>query len=221
MEYQIERLHIYGDENPRSGLKNKVKRINFSEKLKVPNPITGEMDSKPLKPFMVNQLQIVFERDNMILSPYDEVLYKQLIDYEVEAINANGTPKFTSKEEHFVDALGLAYLAMVLEFKDLTGVMQDVKSTTEIKISHKQLGNAKAFVDSAIRSNIDNRVIDYYEKTDFTERPGERQQWIKMETDYRGSARGMSSTGKFGSSNGSSWGSRSPGGSSGRGGFGR
>lgn len=25
-EYQIERLHIYGDEHPQTGLKNKVKR---------------------------------------------------------------------------------------------------------------------------------------------------------------------------------------------------
>lgn len=103
------------------------------------DPITGEKENKAMKPFMVSQLQIAFERENLILSPYDEVLYKQLIDYEVEKIGANGNPTFTSKNEHFVDALGLAYLAMAMEFKELTGVLKDIDVSSKIHISNVNL----------------------------------------------------------------------------------
>ena len=186
-EYQIERLHIYGDENPKSGLKNKVKRWQFSNKLDVMDPITKEVEKKPLKPFMVNQLQIAFERDRMILSPYDNVLSKQLVDYEVEKITEAGIPKYTSENEHFVDALGLAYLAMVLEFKNLTGVIQDVKTTSDFKISHKQIGGTgfKSLVET--RVSTDNRITDFYQNTDFSELRGDRQSWVKVDMDYRSS----------------------------------
>ena len=78
-EYQLERLHIYGEEHPETGLKQKVVGWSFSNKVKVIDPATGEKNDKPMKPFMVSQLQIAFERENLILSPYDEVLYLSLI----------------------------------------------------------------------------------------------------------------------------------------------
>ena len=56
----------------------------------------------------------------------------------------SGVPKYTSENEHFVDALGLAYLAMVLEFKDLTGMIQEPEVTPEFVISHKQIGGMAA-----------------------------------------------------------------------------
>lgn len=128
-EYQIERLHIYGDEHPESGLKHKVVRRHFKQSLEILDPITQEIDKKPLKQFMVNQLQIAFERDYMILSPFDEVLHKQLIDYEViKRSSSTNDPIFTNINEHFVDALGLAYLAFVLEFPDLTNVIKTQES---------------------------------------------------------------------------------------------
>lgn len=139
-----------------------------------------------MKPFMVSQLQIAFERENLILSPYDELLYKQLIDYEVDKIGANGNPTFTSKNEHFIDALGLAYLAMVLEFKDLTGVVQDLETTSNFSISKKNLirqdsGSARTRMD-----NVPQEIKDFYENTDFREVPGERQQWVKTNfSEYR------------------------------------
>lgn len=139
------------------------------------DPITKEIEKKPLKPFMVNQLQIAFERDKIVLSPYDTVLSKQLIDYEVDKITEAGVPKYTSENEHFVDALGLAYLAMVLEFKDLTGVVQDIKVSSEFHISNKKIGGANISGISQTRATADNRISDFYEKTDFNDLPGDRQ----------------------------------------------
>lgn len=80
-EYQIERLHIYGDEHPESGLKVKVKRWQFATTIDIMDPVTKELEKKPMKPFMVNQLAAAFEQDRIILSPYDEILHKQLIDW--------------------------------------------------------------------------------------------------------------------------------------------
>ena len=206
-EYCIERLHIYGDEHPETGLKNKVKGWQFANKVDVFDPITGEKEAKPMKPFMVNQLQIAFERGNMILSPWDDVIYKQLIDYEVEKITQSGVPVFTSKDEHYIDALGLAYLAMVLEFKKLTGVIQDFETATKTEIMpNTHLINPAAFQTQDLRSDVLPEVREFYKNTDFRERRGERQSWVKLDS-HQGA---MKPSNKFGAGK-SSWGSRSPG----------
>lgn len=200
-EYQIERLHIYGEENPHTGLRNKVKRWQFKQSIDIQDPVTFQIHKEPMKPFMITQLQIVFDRDKMILSPFDEVLHKQLVDYEVEKIGANGNPVFTSVNEHFVDALGLAYLAFVLEFPDLTNVIKKPEATTIIESSPVQLGGAglnklfHSIETSAVASGF-KAVLDY----DPTELPGDRPTMVKVPVSYRS-----------GSSTGGSWGSRASG----------
>lgn len=208
-EYQIERLHIIGEERPATGLRNKVKRMNFKQSLEIVDPITFETTKQPMKPFMVTQLQIAFERDLMMLSPFDEVLHKQLIDYSVEKISANGNPVFTSENEHFVDALGLAYLAMVLEFKDLTNMIKEPETSTKISFSSKTIGNANLhqMFEEAENKSINN---SYFTPPSYdpTERRGDRPSQYKVPLGYRKK-----------SAYSVSWGTRSSGGRSG--GFGR
>ena len=205
-EYQLERLHIYGDEHPQSGLKNKLKGWSFSNKVDVYDPITGEKDSKPMKPFMVNQLQIAFERNNLMLSPWDDIIYKQLIDYEVEKMSASGIPSFSSKDEHYIDALGLAYLAMVLEFKKLTGVIEDLQTTSKMELlTNVHLTGPQGVYGQDARKNVPAEVQEFYEKTDFRERRGERQSWVKL-NDYQGALNPKH--GGYGSGHSSGWGSR-------------
>lgn len=178
-EYQIERLRIYGDEHPETGLQYKVKGFSFSEKIEVPDPVSGELNSKPMKPFMVTQLEIAFSRDRLMLSKYDEVLYKQLIDYEVVRIGVNGVPVYTDKNEHFVDALGLAYLAMVMEFKDLTGVISDFKSSTTVLTSDNNPLVKMANMDVAAAQNrFTPEMKEYYDNYDPEDLPGDRQVWV-------------------------------------------
>lgn len=198
-------MHIIGEERPTTGLKNKVKRMNFKQTLDITDPITYEITKQPMKPFMVTQLQIAFERDRMMLSPFDETLHKQLIDYCVEKIGANGQPVFTSVNEHFVDALGLAYLAMVLEFPQLTDMIKEIEVTSKIEFSKTSIGNTGL-----------NRIFDEIENTAFNNKPEQ----FKIDTsDRRGDRQSqfkvpLYSSKSFGRG---SWGSRS---SSGRGGFG-
>lgn len=150
-EYLIERLHIIGEEQPHTGLKNKVKGFQFSEKLDIENPVTGEVTKEHFKPFMVSQLQITLERRKLIMSPFDEVLHKQLVDYEVVRVSS-GRPVFSNVNDHFVDALGLAHLAFVLEFPEIINVVQKFKTSTKILSTPKTLG--------------ENRMKENIEKTE-------------------------------------------------------
>lgn len=197
-EYQIERLHIIGEKRPSTGLKNKVKGWQFKNVIDVINPVTKETTREPIKPFMVNQLQIAFEREKMILSPFDEVLHKQLVDYEVVRQGQNG-PVFTSENEHFIDALGLAYLAFVLEFSDLTDSIKKPEHSSKIVHTKSQLGQGRL---KAALKEIEMPQTPEVKKVlnhDPTELRGDRPTWVKVNEGYR------SSMGRSG------WGSRSGG----------
>ena len=177
-DYQIERLHIYGDEHPYSGLKNKVVGWQFKNTLDVIDPVKRTMTKENLKPFMVNQLALAFERERIMLSPFDENLHKQLVAYCVERITEAGLPKYTSKNEHFVDALGLAYLAFVLKFPDITQGIKKIENSSKIEHSQVQLGVTSTHDLSAPISNPWKNLNQIGK--DPGERRGDYQQWVKV-----------------------------------------
>lgn len=183
-EYQIERLHIIGDENPSTGLKNKVKGWQFKNTLEIMDPITKEIVREPMKPFMVSQLQILFEREKIMLSPFDDLLHKQLIDYEVIKQTVSGQPVFTSENEHFIDALGLAYLAFVLEFTELTDSIKKPEFSSKIAHSSKKLGEARVNLAMAETQRRDafNKLIT----PDTDDLRGDRPVWHKVTSTPKG-----------------------------------
>ena len=188
-EYQIEALCIYGKNHPETRLHEKVKGFQFSQKLDIQNPVTGEITKEPLKPFMITQLQIAFERSQLIISKYDEKLYKQLIDYEVVKRAQNGNPIFTDVNEHFIDALGLAYLAMTLTFKELTGVMRETEMANKVLTSARHLiSNEKALNSINGANDIKPEIQQFYENYQHDEHPDEQQRWVKTDfsTYYKG-----------------------------------
>ena len=126
---------------------------------------------------MVNQLAIAFERGRIILSPYDDTLYNQLIDYSVVRIGANGQPVFTDENEHFVDCLGLAYLAFVLEFPDITKTVKQLDFSSKIIVSNKMIGADNSVNLSFMKNGVKNPWID---KVDTSEIRGERQTYFKV-----------------------------------------
>lgn len=183
-DYQVERLHIYGEDHPSSGLKNKVIGFQFKQNLEVIDPVTQEMHKEPMKQFMVNQLKLSFERDRIALCPFDETLHKQLVDYTVDRIGANGMPVYTSVNEHFVDALGLAHLAFVLKFKKLTGAIKEIQHTTRMESTHRDILNRDA--NAALRQ-ITNPADPWKSRQPVKqigkgpyERPGDYQKWVKV-----------------------------------------
>lgn len=118
-ETQIELLRKYGIENPETGLADKVIGYQFSQKLEVRDPHTGKKDKKPLKPFMVNNSVILYEKGKIVLNPTDKVITEQLGNYRVKSISANGIPTFNDDDEHIVDAMNLALLAFEQNYGDL------------------------------------------------------------------------------------------------------
>lgn len=186
-EYQIERLHIYGDEHPESGLKNKVKGWQFANKISVPDPVKKTTSEHPLKPFMVNSLALQIERNNLILSPYDQVLYKQLIDYQVVRISQSGQPVYSDKDEHCVDSLGLAMLAFTLEFPSITQNIKEIKTSSKIVHLDSGFQERKAQLDLiAMEKAANTRNPWVNNKFDPTDRPGDRPTYFKVPLGSKG-----------------------------------
>lgn len=138
-EYQIERLHILGKEAQKGedayGLNKKVVGVSFSENREVKDPGSGELIKKPVKPWMVNQSVILFERDRMIISDKDDMLWKQLENYRVEKISVDGRPTYTSINEHAVDALLLCVLAITDKFPELTKLVKRFEPTRAMALA--------------------------------------------------------------------------------------
>lgn len=148
-EYQIEMLRLHGREYPLTGLDRKVKGIHFGSKIEVRDPGTREVDMKDVKPFMVNQASILLDRDQILLSPFDDMVWKQMMDYQVVKITQNGRPVYTSENEHALDAFMLTILGFTLEFPDITKILEEIKvarktipikNKTEEKIAEKVFG---------------------------------------------------------------------------------
>lgn len=202
-EYQIERLHIIGDENPHTGLKNKVRGWQFKNVIEVMDPITKETVKEPMKPFMVNQLQIAFEREKLMLSPYDDYLHKQLVDYEVLRQSSTGVPVYTSENEHFIDALGLAYLAFVLEFSEITDAIKKPEFSSKIKHTSTQLGEGR--VNAAIaEAQGPSPSVRQFGNVDRSDLRGDRPTWFKVDAQPRSSSRSSWGTRRGGAAR-SSW----------------
>lgn len=124
-EVQVELLHKKGVEDPRSGLKEKVKGISFAESIEIRDPYTKLLVKKEMKPFMVDNLRQFLEREAILFPESDEELYLQLISYVVVRTTQTGRPVFEaagSAMDHAHDALMLALLAITQNYGELSKV---------------------------------------------------------------------------------------------------
>ena len=122
-EVQVELLHKYGVENPRSGLKEKVKGISFAEAIEVRDPYSKMLVKKEIKPFMVDNLRQFLEKEKIVFPSADEELYLQLISYVVIRTTQIGRPIFEASGtamDHAHDALMLALLAITQNYGEFS-----------------------------------------------------------------------------------------------------
>lgn len=91
--------------------------VNFSSKVEVKDPLTGEPILKPMKPYLVNNAVRRFEQGIIKFSIYDEMLYKQLIGYQIAKVNASGMEIYEKGPDgdHDLDGLMLSLLAFQME----------------------------------------------------------------------------------------------------------
>jgi intein/homing endonuclease len=130
-EYQVETLHKYGLQHPETELHKKVIGIHFGGSKDIMDPFTKAVESKPLKVFMVNQLTLLFERNRIAISEYDEVIIRQLENYRQLKKTSNGMPKYTDEDEHAIDCMMLCILGFVEKFPDIASTISEVKYATQ------------------------------------------------------------------------------------------
>lgn len=120
-EYQIEKLH--------QALGSKVKGIHLGSSHEIVDPITKEVDKKPMKPFMVNQATLLLER-GMLRIPHkevDETIFRQMTNYTVVRISPKTLePTYSSEDEHALDAMMLALLAFIIEMPEIAATIHEV-----------------------------------------------------------------------------------------------
>lgn len=178
-ETQIELLHTYGLQNPTSGLQDKVVGYQFGEKIEVRDPHTHKLDRKPLKPFMVNNSVIAFEKEKIVFDPSDKLLIEQFESYRIKAISITGLPTYTDENEHAVDATNLCLLIIEQKYgalfkniisSKIVGIgeinrgeervsLRDLDKPKEQKKNSLILGSAGVKSNTPTRSIIGNRSI--------------------------------------------------------------
>lgn len=122
-EVQVELLHQAGIENPGTGLRHKVKGIAFGGSVEMRDPATKQLVKKEAKPFMVENLRWMLEREMLALPSSDDVLWEQLAHYIVMSVSVYGLPRFQMADpkmpDHAHDALLLACLAYKQNYDEL------------------------------------------------------------------------------------------------------
>lgn len=125
-EQQVESLKLAGKRLRAQGvvqrvpLEEKVVPVSFSETVKIQDPVTGQPDKKPIKPFMIFNLVKLFEDDRFEFSLEDATFKKQLLDYRILSKTGRQV-RFSSDNEHIIDACALAYHGIFLQVQNPFG----------------------------------------------------------------------------------------------------
>lgn len=121
-EYQIEQLRLYEKQNQVKGIGTKMHRLNLSAKIKVWDPIMKAYEKKHIKPFMVNNAVLMFERGVIALNPSDKETIMQFEAYEVKSWGADGRPTYTDVNEHILDCIVFALYGFTKYYEDIMKV---------------------------------------------------------------------------------------------------
>jgi replicative DNA helicase len=172
-EHQIEALQLAGINchdplDPAYGIHKKIVRINFSQMVELIDPATKVVVKKPIKPEMVGRLVNKFDTGEMVLSPFDDILRVQLENYVVEKITQMGVPKYTSKNEHAVDALMLAVWGLYEKFapRNIESIRKAyiekpigqnfLETLEQVQVQQDKLGRRPDYFDAKDEVLLDN-----------------------------------------------------------------
>ena len=116
-EQAVELMKLYGKEHPSSGLDKKLFGVSFKQSVEVRDPIDGTVNKKQFKMVMLNNMMRLFEDKRFEFSKYDKNYEKQLRNYQIIGMSADSI-QTTRKNEHIIDAVGLACYGMYKHFND-------------------------------------------------------------------------------------------------------
>jgi hypothetical protein len=120
-EFQIETLHVWA-EKYQKGLAKRIIRVNLSEKVSVWDPVTKKVEKKHIKPFMVNNAVLMFEREKVVLNPKDRETISQFESYEVKSWGVDGRPTYTDENEHILDCIVFCLYGFTKYYDDILKV---------------------------------------------------------------------------------------------------
>lgn len=122
----------YQSEILRKTIGEKVKAIAFGSAETVRDPVSRQLDKKPLKAFMVSMTNLLLERGQLRIpnayddsgNHWDEMLKRQMTNYVIKKISATtGQPTFTNVDEHALDAFMLTLYAFNKEMPKLANAL--------------------------------------------------------------------------------------------------
>lgn len=117
-EYQIEKLRQWA-RDWKKGYEKRVIRLNLSEKVTVYDPITRKAEKHHIKPFIVNNAVLMFERGMVALNPTDRETISQFESYEVKSWGTDGRPTYTDENEHILDCIVFCIYGATKYFDDV------------------------------------------------------------------------------------------------------
>lgn len=159
-EHQIETLHKFGLDHPETGLSKKVKGIAFNQSIEVKDPFTKLASKKPFKHFMIDQFGIQLERDRIILCDDDIDVWRDLQNYNIVRYTSSGSPVFTNKDEHTVDATLLALVAFIIEMPKLGGTISGMNLARHTVKTNKEI------YSDPLSKKDGKRIDDDYDKAE-------------------------------------------------------
>lgn len=124
-EYQIELL--------RSALGDKVKGVHLGSYYDVKDPVSRIRERKPIKPFIVNQTNMMLERGQLRIPSevVEDTIRRQMTNYQVVKVSGKTKePIYSSTDEHSLDAMMFAIFAFIEHHPDLVNTIQILEKAT-------------------------------------------------------------------------------------------
>jgi hypothetical protein len=162
-EHAVELLKLHGEKNLSSGLKEKVRGFNFNENVSIKDPIDGTSVKKQFKAVMLNILFKLFEEKMIEFPTSDKIFEKQLRAYKIIGVGSNSI-KTTRKNEHIIDACGLACFALYSKHRDEIKFKPAVNSYSmpvpKVVVSRKTEKNIQEIFNPMCNLFVDKRTYN-------------------------------------------------------------
>lgn len=147
----------YQNEILRKELGEKVHPISYGGRIDVRDPISRQIESKPMKPWLVNQTTMLLERGQLRIpnTDIDEVLHRQMLNYRVTKVTESGRPKYSSVDEHALDGMIFALYGFMEKYPELINIVEKVNPARKTFI-----------VDTKQKDPIKERIKEISEEKD-------------------------------------------------------
>lgn len=118
-DVQYELIKKHGVNNPASGLTTKVVANQLAEKTNIIDIHTGKATKMPIKPTMINNAALVFEKEKIALNPHDILAKEQIESFKIKRMSTLGQPIYEDGNDHIIDALSRALFGFAKQYDDL------------------------------------------------------------------------------------------------------